>query len=331
MEPSFVVPPERTDDKHLMDIANTHPNLTTHAIRVINYCRLYLHVTTVSEILTADGTHILPLMLQCHRPPWFDPTMNMIIQKRPSEYQIRTKWRPFCQYILHQRLFPGPWLGTNPLRLRRESYATNGTQCNIYSWYQGCYWQCTAPKRVGKGIAITLQEATEWTPPSTEFVAPFQTSARIHKTIYAPMSSPLARTTAQPAYSPLTRIPSRFSCLSTDPEFDKYVSGLPNYLWPFLSNVEWFPNPVAVTQQLLSVSREEPLLLVSDGSWIEGVRMSFGGVLGTTAGKVLARYHGNATGQPSSHRAEARCTTADTSGALHTSVISEHLGPCVLR
>jgi hypothetical protein len=60
---------------HLMDIAQTHPTLSTHDLRIINYCRLYLHVTTVSELLDAEGFRVLPSMMKCQRPPWFDPTM----------------------------------------------------------------------------------------------------------------------------------------------------------------------------------------------------------------------------------------------------------------
>ena len=102
IEPNFVVPPERTDDSYLMNLALNHPTLTDKDIWIINYCRLYLHVTTVSEILDASGTEVLPLMWKCHRPPWFDTSPNVIIQHRPSKFQIKTRWQPFCKYVLQQ-------------------------------------------------------------------------------------------------------------------------------------------------------------------------------------------------------------------------------------
>lgn len=70
---TFVQPPERLGDIHIMDYAMQCGSFKPANIKIVNYCRLYLHVTTVSELFNAAGTHILPAMLQCRRSPWFDP------------------------------------------------------------------------------------------------------------------------------------------------------------------------------------------------------------------------------------------------------------------
>ena len=58
-------------------------------VKIINYCRLYLNVTTVSELFDATGKTIIPDMLACIRSQWFDPSKITTIQHRPSTYQIR--------------------------------------------------------------------------------------------------------------------------------------------------------------------------------------------------------------------------------------------------
>jgi hypothetical protein len=85
----------------------------------------------------------------------------------------------------------------------------------------------------------------------------------------------------------------------TDPEFDKYVAALPSYLWPFLTNIEWSTCPTTCAQRLVAMSSDVPVLLVSNGSSIDGT--------------ILARFQGKAMGQPSSHQAKASGTLA---GAL---------------
>ena len=57
-------------------------------LAIINYCRLYLHVTTVSELFDAEGQNIIQDLFECRREPWFNPDTHVTLQNRPSSYQI---------------------------------------------------------------------------------------------------------------------------------------------------------------------------------------------------------------------------------------------------
>lgn len=72
------------DDIHIMDHAISSGLFNSKAIPILNYCRLYLHVTTILELFDADGYQKLPKMFQCVRPPWFNPKTYTMIQHCPS-------------------------------------------------------------------------------------------------------------------------------------------------------------------------------------------------------------------------------------------------------
>jgi len=73
LDHSFVVQPERDGDIFIMEYAQQSRLFTTAELRFINYCRLYLHITTVSELFNAAGTAMLPHMFQCRPSPWRRP------------------------------------------------------------------------------------------------------------------------------------------------------------------------------------------------------------------------------------------------------------------
>jgi hypothetical protein len=92
----FTQPIEWIGDFHIMDYAIRSGLFDEEAIRLINYCRLYLHVTNVSDLLNADKTSILPDMFSCRRALWMNPTTIITLQKKPSDYQIRYRWKRLC-------------------------------------------------------------------------------------------------------------------------------------------------------------------------------------------------------------------------------------------
>jgi hypothetical protein len=73
LDNNMVPAPEQIGDWYIMDVALESKVFNNKEIRIINYCRLYLHVTTVSEMFDPDGIALLPHMRRCERPPWFDP------------------------------------------------------------------------------------------------------------------------------------------------------------------------------------------------------------------------------------------------------------------
>jgi hypothetical protein len=57
-----VIPPEREHDIYIMEYAIRSKLFSEEDIQIINYCRQYLHVTTVSELFNAEGTTMHPHM-----------------------------------------------------------------------------------------------------------------------------------------------------------------------------------------------------------------------------------------------------------------------------
>ena len=292
VDDDFVPRPERDDDKYIMDIASDLFPMDPTSLRIINYCRLYLHITTLSEMRDATGTNILPHILKCERPAWFDPTTNVTIQRRPSEYQIRTRWKPFCTSlsVVHT---VGPWM--LPLRLRRETYC----QClpdndpQIYHWYAGAYWSCNPPTLVTSLAHLTLKHPTTWMP-TNDSAVPIQSKVRVKQSIYTSV-----------AYGP--RIEPHYVDPSSQPTtFTEHVQTLDPWARQLLSQIRWVTESAQTAWIIGSLPPETPLLIVSDGSSIEGQHMSFGVTIGTITGHILVELVGIGTGPPSSHRAE--CT-----------------------
>ena len=185
VDDDYVPRPERDGDQYIMDVAAKQPNVNDKSIRIINYCRLYLHITTLSEMFDATGSYILPHVFKCERPLWFDPTINVTIQKRPSDYQIRTRWKPFCLELSRLQTH-GPWI--LPLQMRRETYC----QCSpphrvnqFYHWYAGAYWLCTSPSNATatEHVQLTMRQPTSWVPTSASAV-PIQSASRVQHNIY---------------------------------------------------------------------------------------------------------------------------------------------------
>jgi hypothetical protein len=59
----WTLPSTRENDKHLMDVIQQYVQSPTQQ-RKLNYCRLYLHITHISDITTSDGRKLHPEMLQ---------------------------------------------------------------------------------------------------------------------------------------------------------------------------------------------------------------------------------------------------------------------------
>jgi hypothetical protein len=92
----YVIPPEQTGDVHIMQWAATTTLFSEKGLKMINYCRMHLHVTTISELFQILTNQILPHMYNCTRPLWFNQKQYMPIQPRPSSHQIRKIWKPLC-------------------------------------------------------------------------------------------------------------------------------------------------------------------------------------------------------------------------------------------
>ena len=309
LDNDFVQRPERSDDQHLMDIALRMPGLDAITIRIINYCRLYLHITTISEMFDATGNTLLHHISKCERPPWFDPKINVTIQRRPSPHQICHRWQPFCSTISQYKT-RGPW--HLPLRLRRETYChcPNQDDHTFYHWYAGAYWECHLPQQQNSDrVMLTLVRPTNWTPSTTESNdVPLQAYVRVRHTIYT-----------HPSFG--DRLQSSQHVTHFDaPTFSEHIKTLDQWKQSLLSNVCWISHSSRMISALQTLPTEVPLMVVSDGSSLENQHMSFGVTIGLPTGEILVEISEIASGPPSSHRAES---TGCLAGAVFCSELKQ--------
>jgi hypothetical protein len=284
---------ERVGDFHIMDVAIKSGLFQPADLKILNYCRLYLHVTTVSELFDADGLYILPHIFQCHREPWFSPSKFITLQRRPSEHQIRYKWQRLLRQWMKDdgsianSIYLGQWLSPpDKLRRRRSTYYIRSVPPTLHHWYQGVYWEYRK-HACDPSIFIRIQPTQE----SHQFDS-LPVTAEIlddHRLRLSPFFSPIRQPTALPRVYH---------------DFDQYIATLPAWEQNVLSGVHLFASPDEIVDHIRRATRPTSTTqLVSDGSQ-QHESMSFGWILGITDGPILAEHSGPAYGHPSSHRAE---------------------------
>lgn len=145
---SFVSRKETLHDIYIMEYAQTCGLFTNEDMKILNYCRLYLHIVTVSELLDANGEDIIPHLFHCQREPWFNNSSYTTLQKRPSAHQIKSKWQRLCrqwftsQGKIAQSLNLGPWIiPGHQLRRRRQAYYDPAHPRKVYQWQHNQYWE----------------------------------------------------------------------------------------------------------------------------------------------------------------------------------------------
>ena len=296
----YIVSPERENDRYIMEEASALNIFSHHDLKIINYCRLFLNITTVSEMMDATGTKILPYMFKCQRPPWFNPTQNTTIQSRPSEHQVKFKWQRLCRqwcrddltvgdtYIMH-----GKWINPiKPYRNRRESYMECGKIPRFYHW-TGQTYQRLAPTHIPNHYhAINTQE---WIPNQQSI--PIE--IRLTET---PQNRPHYQILPQSNFNIIPDgLPPPHLCT-----FDEYKASLSPWDQYMLSNTKFHSaGPFQFMQQVLDTHDQNGQILeVSDGSVSEN-RIGYGWIIMRTSDNLtLATGHGVGQGAPSSHRAE---------------------------
>jgi len=291
------VPPERTKDIFIMEHATRCKLYKDADLKILNYCRQYIHVTTVSELFDASGKKILPHMFNCTRPPWFNKLQFIILQRQPSQYQIKYQWQRFCRLLCTQSgssaatLDLGTWTHQGlKLRSRRESYITPTGK--IFHWIDDCYW-LLEPHNETPHHLLPLK-ATSWTPTDTATpisVIPIQTLPS--QPIYTTEHPNNTHAKAQP-------IPRQ----STNCEFQEYLRRLPDWEQQLLTNVEFEYGAHSTMAYLHECLEEDQQIYeVSDGSMAQNTT-SFGWTIGTKNGQRLVRGSGPGFGPATSHRAE---------------------------
>lgn len=293
LDNTYVVSCERNRDIYLMQYASTCGLFTLEDIKILNYCRLYLHITTLSELLEADGRIINFHIFHCHREPWFDQSTYVTLQRRPSEYHLRTKWQKLCrQFVTSEgRLAPlfrlGLWTKSGEkLRRRRETYIDNRTTSRtVFHWRRACYWEYQ-PSHTHQQHYVPLRPTT-WVP--TFPCTPIRVQTH---------SSGLIKLLHQPTHYRAPRPPP------SPTSFHDYVHTLSDWEKHLLSGVNLLVSPYEIVHRLHTIDKKKVLYLVSDGSHM-GDSITFGWVFGTEDGTIYAEHANYGFGTPTSHRAEA--------------------------
>ena len=107
-------------------------------LQIINYCQLYLHVTTISELFDANGLYMLPHIFQCQQEPWFNPRKYITIQQQLLRQWMKDDGSIANSIYLGQRLKPSV-----KLRRQRSTYyiRIRSPHPAIHHWYRDSYWK----------------------------------------------------------------------------------------------------------------------------------------------------------------------------------------------
>lgn len=249
-------------------------------------------MTTVSELLQPNGKTLIPYLFDCRREPWFNPTTFVTLQRRPSGFQIRTKWQKLLRQLtstsgeLAASIDLGSWaVPSHKLRRRRQTYFQPSTHA-IYHWRGDSYCEYRTANSQSK--RFIPMGGTVWAP--TDACIPISAMEQPDGSLYF---SGEGRMVVSPG--PLPRIPRTFH---------QYIQTLQAWEQELLDGVELKYQPYEIRSQLSQFSENDCLLAVSDGSQ-RGSIISFGWVVGTEQGIEFAEHSGVGTGAPTSHRAEA--------------------------
>jgi len=332
---TYTMPPERVGDTHIMEWAIQNTSMDKNALRILNYCRLHLHVTTISELVDATGKRILPHMYNCQRPNWFNTLQYMPIQPRPSHHQVRTIWKPMCNIWKSMILQPtstlGPWtrLGTH-FRPHRQSYREphETTGYHIYHWIQNGYW--ILKPYITNLIPLFLADTqTTWRPTRLSeaiHIATHRTTIQgiTYRAIeIIPDANPhiLTATPIRLTTNPMTdqthpQISNR--ALTTSLEFSQYISFLPDWEQHLIRHTTFSHSAERAAWKLQDAKTSGMAAYVITDHHFENDTTSFAWTLFTLDGDTLAECQGPCPGPSQRPR-------ADTWGLLSIARFLHHI------
>ena len=331
----YTIPPEREGDIHIMQWAIASKRFTDKHLKVLNYCRMYLHVTTISELFSIYLPKILPHMYTCTRPSWFNTKQFMPLQQRPSSYQIRKIWKPFCDIWIQQVDSHEFQLGTTTGRATqcrpyRQTYQ-DFTEPNhtIYHWINDSFWAMTTtlnPITAPTLRHVVAHQPTIWRPhhrahpisitPVTDITTnptyqvnlipiPQQTTPETTNDSNSPtprhVGDHLPRAPA-PAIPPT---PSIFRAQCPSPEFQQHISIAPLWKTSTLQNVTLALNSDNMMARITACHTNRQNLIAIVDSSFQDENASYGWILYLPNGEAIAENHGPNQGQPSGPRALA--------------------------
>jgi hypothetical protein len=298
LDNDYVPQLERVRDCHIMDLVLESTQFSTKEVCMINYCRLYLQVVTISDITLPDGIFL-------------DPTM---LRGSSSRLSSRTTWHHFHQ------IKPSPKAWTCWRKANRIWSDTKGTLHEpLAQWIhepkaQRREWQAYLDS------SKTLYIRSAFSTPTTFHVyLQKDITTSIEYIYYATLEHDSTQTLPDDAY-PIAvqdcrqgtwRVKSRhcgrldkyrFTTAQTSNfDFNAYIAALEPWEVDLLQMFSLTTDVFTVLGKI-----QEGFMAACDGSVRHKTNASFGWMISTNDGERLAYAYGPARGcRPSSYRAEA--------------------------
>eukprot|EP00957_Ditylum_brightwellii_P094984 7233544-Ditylum_brightwellii.AAC.1 len=93
MEDNNVYPLQRVNDEHIMTCVITSGKFKDKDIHHINYCRMYLNVTTIADVTLANGKHLDPHILNGTTSLYSSKSIHMDINQAKPGQASWTSWK----------------------------------------------------------------------------------------------------------------------------------------------------------------------------------------------------------------------------------------------
>jgi hypothetical protein len=279
----FLYPIQREHDIHIMDRVIESGKFKPREVRMVNYCRLFLGVTTISDVATADGKEIDRTMslgnpsLLASQAKWMKAE-----QEKPYKaswtlwrraMRLWSDWKGRLDQPLGKWLLSGQELGrTWPAYLTKSTNYLLLAKSGTYEVY---------PKKRRRKYSIT-QQGTISQLPSDAYPVSVEFAPRVIK---------------------VQRSPGLFPIFITPPPrtFTDYVSALPQWERLLFDHLDMTLSPYEVLQ---AIDSHDAIYSASDGS-VKDNQGSFGWLLSSPDGTVILKCSGPAFGMSmKSYRAE---------------------------
>ena len=301
-----------------MDWVGWHGNFTPGEIKRINYVRMYFQVVTIADIATADGTRIRPEFWWGKASPMMPETRYFKrFQERPRSTRSWTLWRKALSLFAPQKVLDvplGPWLvSADKLRMRHRFFYEMDKGF-VYQLMNGedlespeMVWAFYHKVKSKSGIVH------RWEDPSESFY-----HLKDDTTTAVPLDPKITRSMTTGGILDLEKFNERptikvgngyTAVLSSCPSlpsldtFEDFLQTLEPWEQALFEEIEWTDGP----HDALLFMQHWPFLVASDGgATLETGKASFGWVLSTVEGHVVAKGAGPVFGYlPTSYRAAA--------------------------
>jgi hypothetical protein len=285
LDDTGVLERQREGDSFIMDYVTQHPQFQPGQIKRVQYCRLYLGVTTVSEICNAAGTAIIPALYKGDKSSVETYSRWHNVHQKKPDARSWAQWRRACRLfsthskqVLHQRL--GNWIVPKTSMRRNWTHWHNPQDDTLYqATANGHYTSHTRLRhdfdKDTTGIHAELPAAA--VPADTKEHTDTWSVTPHHISWNEPTPPPLEPN-----------------------DIYLYINTLRPWEKDLLDHLD-----LAVLQQeFFQILTTQSIIIATDGS-VQGQMASFGWIMSTSAGHRIAICKGPSYGsKPASYRAE---------------------------